>query len=424
MVIRYCDKCGVRVGDDELASGAARSVDDMHVLCAKCAPAPSPATASSSANSRAARKSPIGTRTIPPKPAVTAVRNIKKPAGNPLIPVAMVCVALAGITGLILFMMQSPPAQKVIQNKDEAPALLVPTHMPQAQTDPKGPVTTAQPAPVMDLRSDTAAELLEQLNHNFKTNPSDAWAYREKLEQLMARYAGTKAAQEIPALIASLQMPDKSTQGLVAFWSFDEGSGQKLVDKTGHGHDGTLVKDPKWVEGKFGGALSFDGSQYVQIAIPGDFILGESNFTLSVWAKSRVGGCMFSKTQKDGAWVMNGKSFFIGFEGGKTLGFDSHSIATIGGNQGVADDRWHHLAATFKKGVNELKLYVDGKEDWSGQLPLQADVADHEIRLGAGPAGARMSHYIGLLDEFAVYKRTLDPSEIKDLAEGRTRLFK
>src|SRR3989339_678519 len=47
---------------------------------------------------------------------------------------------------------------------------------------------------------------------------------------------------------------------LVAYWSFDEGSGSTLHDGTGNGHDGTLMNGPVWVDGKRGGALQFDGA--------------------------------------------------------------------------------------------------------------------------------------------------------------------
>ncbi|MBM3211620.1 hypothetical protein FJZ33_05340 [Candidatus Poribacteria bacterium] len=37
--------------------------------------------------------------------------------------------------------------------------------------------------------------------------------------------------------------------GLVASWSFDEGSGNTARDITGNGHNGT-ISSPKWVAGK------------------------------------------------------------------------------------------------------------------------------------------------------------------------------
>ena len=49
-------------------------------------------------------------------------------------------------------------------------------------------------------------------------------------------------------------------QGLVGYWRFNEGSGATAADSSGHGNNGTIY-GAKWVEGKSGKALSFDGKK-------------------------------------------------------------------------------------------------------------------------------------------------------------------
>jgi hypothetical protein len=44
----------------------------------------------------------------------------------------------------------------------------------------------------------------------------------------------------------------------IAAYSFDEGSGTTLVDRSGRGHTGT-VSGPTWTAGTTGGGLRFDG---------------------------------------------------------------------------------------------------------------------------------------------------------------------
>jgi len=39
--------------------------------------------------------------------------------------------------------------------------------------------------------------------------------------------------------------------------------GNTALDSSGNGNDGTFVGNPQWVTGKFGGALEFDGDDYV-----------------------------------------------------------------------------------------------------------------------------------------------------------------
>src|SRR4051794_4230476 len=47
--------------------------------------------------------------------------------------------------------------------------------------------------------------------------------------------------------------------GLVAAYSFDDGSGTTLTDSSGGGHNGTIVGG-SWTGGHDSGALSFDGN--------------------------------------------------------------------------------------------------------------------------------------------------------------------
>src|SRR5690242_16098351 len=74
-----------------------------------------------------------------------------------------------------------------------------------------------------------------------------------------------------------------STGGLVAAYSFDDGSGTTLSDSSGDGNDGTIV-DGSWVSGRFGSALSFNGtSSRVDLPALGTFY--KSGFTLEAWIK-------------------------------------------------------------------------------------------------------------------------------------------
>lgn len=47
-------------------------------------------------------------------------------------------------------------------------------------------------------------------------------------------------------------------KGLVAYWSFDGGSGDTVHDSSGYSNH-SKIEDATWVRGKFGNALNFDG---------------------------------------------------------------------------------------------------------------------------------------------------------------------
>ncbi len=51
----------------------------------------------------------------------------------------------------------------------------------------------------------------------------------------------------------------------IGIWLFDEGSGDTTADASGNENGGKLMEGPSWVDGKFGGGLSFDvaGGEFV-----------------------------------------------------------------------------------------------------------------------------------------------------------------
>ena len=86
-------------------------------------------------------------------------------------------------------------------------------------------------------------------------------------------------------------------KGAVAIWLFDEGKGDKVADASGNGNDGELVHNPKWVEGKFGEALDFDGvADYVEINVP--VVVETEDFTMGLWVNP-------GETQKQWANILS-----------------------------------------------------------------------------------------------------------------------
>ncbi len=71
--------------------------------------------------------------------------------------------------------------------------------------------------------------------------------------------------------------------GLVAAYAFDEGSGTTAVDVSGNGRTGS-VTGATWATGRYGGALSFDGTNdHVGLPALGTFY--NTAFTLEAWVQ-------------------------------------------------------------------------------------------------------------------------------------------
>lgn len=72
--------------------------------------------------------------------------------------------------------------------------------------------------------------------------------------------------------------------GLVGFWSFDEGSGTIASDSSGNDNTATLTNGPIWTSGEIGGALSFDGiDDYVSFASQ-----AQSTMSISAWVYAQA----------------------------------------------------------------------------------------------------------------------------------------
>ena len=113
-------------------------------------------------------------------------------------------------------------------------------------------------------------------------------------------------------------------KNLVALWLFDEGNRQIVTDETGNGHKGT-IQYPKWVAGKFGTSLEFQGQagdpNCVIIRHHANFDFGQDDFTIGLWINSRKADAYIiakRKLEPDNWWNLNSAidrpGNFFGFE--------------------------------------------------------------------------------------------------------------
>ena len=209
-------------------------------------------------------------------------------------------------------------------------------------------------------------------------------------------------------------------QNLIGFWS----SNGDTNDNSGTSNNASwTIGSPVYAAGKFGQALSFDGSSEVSLNM--NNMPAQEIFSVSVWAKaSRL-------TMRNGQmigwgddWSNNTFALMIG--GADSYGdVMSNQLMILNGywkatGYFLNDLNWHNFTATAD-GVT-LKVYVDGVK-----VPndLTSDgVMSSFVHLGHFPGGYYQSgqsgapflrFYYGLVDESTIWNRTLSPSEILDL---------
>ena len=141
---------------------------------------------------------------------------------------------------------------------------------------------------------------------------------------------------------------------------------------------------------------------------------GQDDYTITCWIKTVKGGTILAKAPPAGEWAPNGKTWFVG--GGK-LGYDIGWVGAVTSRQGVADDRWHHVAVS---GPGELRFFVDGKADFQGHLSGKPDEASHVVKIGSTSSDfPSPSHFDGLMDDLRVFRRRLSQAEVAAVGEGK-----
>ncbi len=207
------------------------------------------------------------------------------------------------------------------------------------------------------------------------------------------------------------------SDGLVAHYAFDEGSGTTAVDSTSYGADGTHdgTPGPTHVAGVMAGALEFSGdSDGVEVADPvdGHLDFGTGDFSISFWFQQsgapagteRILGKL--ATGSDPGFVV-----YVDNAGYINFGVSDGSLFEAVWGSGFLDGNWHHVVAERNGG--SLTLHVDGVDvdTWSG--PTGSVSNGENLRFGSSSPVS--GDYDGKLDEVRFYNRTLSDSEIAQL---------
>jgi parallel beta-helix repeat protein len=214
--------------------------------------------------------------------------------------------------------------------------------------------------------------------------------------------------------------------GLVGYWSFNEGIGTTASDSSGNGNTGALLNGPTWSAGKVGQALSFDGSND-SVEVPhGQSLNLSTALTVSVWINNEtlmdpgLSQDQFRIIASKG-WATDGGSWTLAWrENDGALFFfvgrdTSYRYARFSYDNSQAGT-WHLITAVLANG--NISLYQDGvlKAGPSGIDSNSVRTDTNPLRIGSlGWTSSSLRNWDGLLDEIRVYNRALSGSEIVSL---------
>jgi hypothetical protein len=212
-----------------------------------------------------------------------------------------------------------------------------------------------------------------------------------------------------------------SPGGLVGWWKFDEGSGARAVDASGHELHGTILGNPAWVEGAVGKALELDGADdYVDLGNDPRFAI-TGPITICAWIKVKA----FDKewqaivTKGDSSWRLQRNW------GQKSLEFACTGVPVPGalvgslfGTVNVNDGQWHHIAGVYDG--SKVSLYTDGRPDMSVEAAGTMRTNNYKVFIGANDEKPGRN-WSGAIDDVRLYSYGLTGEEVTQIYEVRPR---
>ena len=235
--------------------------------------------------------------------------------------------------------------------------------------------------------------------------------------------APTAISLETSAQTAATYYVDANhSDGLLAWYPFDEGGGALLDDASPYQHDGVIS-----------GSLDYTGDvpPAIQFTDPlagilngGDNVViqdapeldPETALTAAIWLRSSSPVAQASKVVGKVPGTLDA-GYLLGISQGQLdveiWGQNGHARLTAG----ELGDEWVHVAFTYQAS-GELRTYINGSE--VGHLPAVGPIlpSDQVLLIGAAPWNTSSYRYNGDLDDLRLYDRALSGEEITLLASG------
>ncbi len=200
--------------------------------------------------------------------------------------------------------------------------------------------------------------------------------------------------------------------GLVGYWTFDEGSGTTIYDKSGSSYNGTLINSYIWQGSnncKVGGCLTFNGTN-TYVSTSGFLLPTIGAVTISLWANSNMipSPCCSMPVSYGGSgyyWYIsrdNNNTWRVSWMDGGSIQRSIYNPAPVNSGQ------WYYL--TFVNNGTTQLFYVN------------AIASPQTAYAGFGGSGLKivMGGYTsaggypfgGDVDDVRIYNRALSPAEV------------
>ena len=220
--------------------------------------------------------------------------------------------------------------------------------------------------------------------------------------------------------------PRSLSMGLVAHWTFDEGSRTVVGDHSGNGHDGQLTGGTWTGAGHFGGALHLAAGDYVTVS---DFPQATSNWTVSVWIQLSPEQLAMDTATNDYGTILSTEIAFMGgwqlqlderpgyqrFDASFWAGSTSSGDYVVNDCQCVVTGQWLHLTAVFDDDADLFTLYQG--DTVANRMAMPSSIQPGDATLYMGRWNQDQRFLSADLDDFAIWNRALTAGEVTVISQ-------
>lgn len=198
-------------------------------------------------------------------------------------------------------------------------------------------------------------------------------------------------------------------QHIILYLPFDGGEGDTVKDVSGGNLKGTFVGDPTWVDGKFGAALEFDGTDdYVEIERDAR-IEPSKEISLAVWVKLNTNTGNYEVARKQ---LPNGNGYDMRIQSGSLHWWVRIGAWTNANYPKQLDtDKWIFLTGTYDG--EEINIYVDGEKVATNKGGGDVSYDAGNLGIGSGRPHDPNYNFDGIIDDFKLWNVALSDSEVK-----------
>ena len=225
--------------------------------------------------------------------------------------------------------------------------------------------------------------------------------------------------------VAAVVRSVADTRGLIGWWRLDGIESGLVLDSSGLGNHGVVLGNPQCAEGRFGGALSFDGvDDYIDCGCDPNLMFVDS-VSVAAWIKlGALDGDRKIASNQDG--VMGG--YKLGVSSDNKVEFEARGVpgSAVRVDHGVAggtvlkQDVWYYVAGVYERG-RCVRTYVNGKLDRELETFDIACISLGPLLLGRELCcGANW--WLGLLDDVRLYGKALKADEIEEIMQEDRRI--